>query len=241
MAESLYTHAPYYRMLHHGRGGDLSFYMETTHGCRRVLEYGVGSGRVAMPMARRGQEIVGVDLSAEMLATLRADLEGEPEAVRDRVRLVHGNARQVELHEHFDVITCPFNGIAHHHTHEELEDFFARIREHLGPSAGFVFDVAIPDPTLLSGTTSDIPWFRDPVDGTVCRATERITYDPFTQLLSIVITTRAMEGDRDDVEMELQLRQFFPQETALLLRHHGFSVLQRADLGDVLGYVCRAD
>lgn len=239
--DSLYQHPSFYDMLHHERSSDLAFYLAATEGRAHVLEYGIGSGRVAIPMARRGQRIIGIDLSPQMLATSSERLADEPAEVQARVRLVRGDARQLALNETFDAITCPFNGLSHHHEAEQLEAFFDRVRQHLRPDGVFVFDVAIPDPRLLAGTSSDIPWFRDPVDGTVCRATERIEYDPLHQILTIVMTSRAMEGEREPQEMVLHLRQFFPAETLLLLRHHGFEVLRRnTDLGDVLGYVCQA-
>ena len=239
MADSLYAHASFYRMLHHERRADLPFYLEATQGAARVLEYGVGTGRVALPMARRGQAIVGVDRSEAMLRSFAADLRAEPE-VEARVRLVHADARELALPERFDAVTCPFNGIAHHLDLDELATFLGRVRAHLRPGAPFVLDVLLPDPNLMLGSCSEIPWFRDPETGVPCRATERIEHDALAQRLTITTTTRAMEGEREPVEMVLQLRLLFPQETLLLLRHHGFEVVERQELGDVIGYVCRA-
>jgi len=241
MPESLYAHAALYRMLHHDRSADLPFYLEATAGRARVLEYGVGTGRVALPMARRGQRVLGVDLSPQMLASLQHALLAEPAEVRARVRLVRGDARELSLRERFDAVTCPFNGIAHPHALEQLQAFLERVREHLRPGGVFVLVVSVPDPTLLGGSCSEIPWFRDPVDGTVCRATERIEYDALQQILTVTTTTRAMEGPREPVDLVLRLRQLFPEETVLLLRHHGFRVVRRElGIGDVIGYVCRA-
>jgi SAM-dependent methyltransferase len=238
MADSLYAHASFYRMLHHERSADLPFYLDATRGAERVLEYGVGNGRVALPMARRGQRVVGVDSSEAMLASFAAVLQSEPVEVRERVRLVHGDARELELPERFDAVTCPFNGIAHHPDLDELGAFLERVRRHLRPGAPFVLDVLIPDPRLMLGSCSEVPWFRDPESGVACRATERIEYDAMAQRLTISITTRAMEGEHEPVEMVLRLRVLMPQETLLLLRHHGFQVERRQELGDVIGYVC---
>lgn len=239
MADSLYAHASFYRMLHHQRSADLPFYLDATHGRERVLEYGVGSGRVALPLARRGRHVVGVDRSEAMLASFAADLRAEPPEVRGRVRLVHADARDLALPERFDAVTCPFNGIAHHLDLEQLAAFLGRVRDHLRPGGAFVLDVLLPDPRLMLGTSSEIPWYRDPDSGVPCRATERIEYDEHAQVLTIATTTRAMEGDREPVEMVLRLRVLMPQETVLLLRHHGFEVVRREDLGDAIGYVCR--
>ncbi len=242
MAESLYVHAPFYRMLHKERSADLPFYLEATEGRDTVLEYGVGYGRVALPMARRGQRVVGVDDSAAMLASLADDLKAESADVRERVRAVQGDARELSLGSQFDAVTCPFNGISHHHSHEQLAAFLGRVRQHLSPDGIFAFDVAVPSPTLLAGSSTEFPWFRDPVDGAVCRGTESTHYDAVSQVLTITTTTRTMEEQREPVQMVLRLRQLFPAETMLLLHHHGWHVLERRlSLGDVIGYVCRPD
>jgi len=238
--DSLYAHAAFYGMLHGERRSDLPFYLEATEGCARVLEYGVGRGRVALPMARRGQHVLGVDDSPAMLAALDQRLAREPPEVRARLRTREGDARSIHLGERFDAVTCPFNGIAHHHDHAQLTAFFARVREHLLPHGRLVLDVAVPSPALLAGTTTDVPWFRDPVDGRVCRSSEHFEYDPIRQVLTVTITKRPMEGADDPVTMTLRMRQLFPAETRLLLRHHGFTLLEcNEQLGDVIGYVCR--
>lgn len=239
MTDSLYDHASFYHLLHRERRADLPFYLEATAGAERVLEYGVGTGRVALPMARRGQRVVGVDASAAMLARFAADLRGEPPEVQARVELVLADARALERPERFDAITCPYNGIAHHHELDELAAFLGRVRRHLRPGASFAFDVLLPDPRLMLGSVGEVPWFRDPETGTPCRATERIEYDAMTQRLTIVTTKRAMEGEQEPVEMVLRLRLLFPQETLLLLRWCGLEVVRREELGDVIGYVCR--
>jgi len=182
---------------------------------------------------------VGVDASEAMLASFAADLRAEAPEVRARVRLVHGDARTLELPERFDAITCPFNGIAHHHDLDELGAFLGRVRRHLRPDGVFALDVLLPDPRLMLGSGSEIPWFRDPESGRPSRATERIEYDALAQVLTITTTTRAMEGEPASVELELRLRVLFPAETLLLLRHHGFEVVRRQELGDVIAYVCR--
>jgi len=77
--------ADYYTQTYADRTDDVAFYVEA--GVRAggpVLEYGVGNGRIAIPLARRGVEVVGVDLSPPMLRDLRARLAREP-AGRDRV------------------------------------------------------------------------------------------------------------------------------------------------------------
>jgi SAM-dependent methyltransferase len=59
-----------------------------------VLELGCGTGRMVLPLARAGLEVVGVDLSEPMLRVARSRLAEEPEEVRRRVRLRHGDMRE---------------------------------------------------------------------------------------------------------------------------------------------------
>lgn len=91
----------------------------------------------------------------------------------------------------------------------------------------------------MRGEGAYVPWFRDPRTGEVSRCEETVEYDVRTQVLTVTMSIRSMEADRGSEELTLRLRQFFPQETELLLDHHGFRIVQRdLDLGDVIGYAC---
>jgi S-adenosylmethionine-dependent methyltransferase len=76
---------------------------------RRVLDIGCGQGTQALLLARRGHVVTGLDSSAQLLDDFRAALAAEPAEVRDRVRLVQGEAEAVaELFapSSFDVVLC---------------------------------------------------------------------------------------------------------------------------------------
>lgn len=245
MSDSLYDHPAYYRLLFGRRRSDLDFYLglaaEAGPGAT-VLELGVGAGRVALPLARAGHDVTGVDLAPAMLDALAADAAAEPPAVRARLWWLQGDARALDLGRRFDLVTCPFNGIAHHHTLAELAAFCRVVAAHLAPGGVFAFDTLLPDPALLRGEHAWVPWVRDPEresGGEVCRAEESTAYDALSQVLTITTTVRSMESDRPPRAMTLRLRQLFPQETLLLLAHHGFAEVRRVELGDVIGYACR--
>ena len=240
-SDSMYQDTQYYQMLHASRCHDLAFYKSMAQlGGGPILDCGIGAGRVAIVLAQEGSAVTGVDSSAAMLQTLEAQLRREPTDVRARVRGVLGDTRALELDQRFGTVLCPFNGIAHHHHLDELGAFLTNVRAHLADNGLFAFDTLVPDPRLLLGTSSEIPWFRHPKTGLACRCTEDIVYDPATQVLRITATIRHMEGDLPHEIRELRLRQLFPQETRLLLHHHGFEIERVDDLGDVLAYVCRA-
>ncbi len=76
---------------------------------RRVLDIGCGQGTQALMLARRGHTVTGLDSSAQLLRDFRAALDAEAAEVRDRVRLLQGDAEQIaDLFEpsSFDAVLC---------------------------------------------------------------------------------------------------------------------------------------
>lgn len=238
--DSLYSESSYYRMLFAERTHDLPFYLRVTEDIEgEVLELGAGEGRVALVLAGQGRSVRAVDRSESMLAALEERRAQASEAVRARVRAHAGDTRTLRLEERFARVICPFNGLAHFHDREALALFFETVRAHLAPDGLFAFDVMIPDPALLAGGASSVPWLVHPRTGAVCRLEERYEYDALAQVLTI--TTSLIDRERGDrQELMLALRQLFPEETRALLESHGFDVIERAELGDALAYLCRA-
>src|SRR5262249_30840191 len=78
-----------------------------------VLELGCGTGRVLIPTARAGIEIVGLDRSPQMLAVCGRKLQEEPAGIQSRVQLRQGDMRQFELSRQFRLVTIPFHPFQH--------------------------------------------------------------------------------------------------------------------------------
>jgi SAM-dependent methyltransferase len=189
-----------------------------------VLEYGVGNGRIALPLARSGIDVVGVDHSAPMLADLRARLSREPPEVRARVRLVRGDMREVKLGKRFPLVLCTFNTALHLYTREDVERFFARVRGHLTPRGLFVADLSTPPLADLErdpGRAFHAPRFRHPTAGVLVKNRERMDYDVARQVLFVSMEFEPV--DRPDLAWMTPLahRQFFPQEWEALLHYNG--------------------
>ena len=90
--------------------GDLPLYLELAreHG-RKVLEIACGSGRVLVPLARAGCDVVGIDVSPHMLALAQAKLSGE-----HRARLIQADMRDFVLDEaDFDVAIVAVKSFAY--------------------------------------------------------------------------------------------------------------------------------
>ena len=103
-----------------------------------VLELGVGTGRVAVPLAERGLEVVGVDISPEMLAKLRAK--------SSTVTAVEADMTTVSLEREFALAYVVFNSIFVLDTQEEQVRLFRNAAAHLRPGGRFALETAVVGP-----------------------------------------------------------------------------------------------
>lgn len=201
-----------------------------------VLEYGVGNGRIALPLARAGIDVVGVDQSKPMLDDLRARLREEPADVRSHVRLVRGDMRQVRLGKRFPLVICAFNTALHLYTRQDVERFLARVREHLTPRGVFVADLSTPPLADLERDPDrayHAPRFRHPTAGVMVKNTERFDYDPARQVLFVSMEFEPVGHPEKGWMTPLTHRQFFPQEWEALLHYNGLQAIKVE--GDFLG------
>ncbi|MCF3963863.1 class I SAM-dependent methyltransferase [Streptomyces fuscigenes] len=75
----------------------------------RVLDVGMGQGTQALRLARAGHTVTGLESDPAMVAAARAELAGEPEGIRERVRLIQGEGMDTGVHFKpgaFDVVLC---------------------------------------------------------------------------------------------------------------------------------------
>jgi SAM-dependent methyltransferase len=232
-----YEDAAYYTATYARRLADVTFYVALARQAQGpVLEYGVGNGRIALPIARHGVEVVGVDHSPPMLRDLRQRLKREPEEVRRRVRVVRGDMRRARLRRRFPLVLCTFNTVLHLYTREDVEAFLARVRAHLAPGGRFVVDLSMPPLADLARDASHpfhAPRFRHPSAGTVVKNREYFDYDPARQVLFVSMEFEPLGSPEGAWTTPLAHRQFFPQEWAALLHYNGFGV-DRVD-GDFHG------
>ncbi|MFR0352118.1 class I SAM-dependent methyltransferase [Streptomyces sediminimaris] len=75
----------------------------------RVLDVGMGQGTQALRLARTGHQVTGLEQDATMVAAARRALAGEPEGIRERMRIIEGDGRDTGVHflpGSFDVVLC---------------------------------------------------------------------------------------------------------------------------------------
>lgn len=235
-----YENPAYYTKTYKTRLEDVRYYVDLARAnSGPVLEYGCGNGRITIPLARTGLDVVGLDKSAEMLADLRSRLKLEDDRVSNLVTLKRGDMRRAKLGQRFPLVFCPFNAFLHLYTRPDVEQFLARVHDHLAPRGQFVFDVSMPEPEELARDPNrayHTPRFRYPSeDGksdTMVRYSERFDYDKLRQLLFVAMEFSPVDGGEPWMT-PLAHRQFYPQELEALLHYNGFEIDVFA--GDFMG------
>jgi SAM-dependent methyltransferase len=103
-----------------------------------ALEFGIGTGRIALPLARRGIRVHGIDLSEAMVARLRA----KPGA--EQIGVTIGDFATTAVEGRFSVAYLVFNTIMNLTSQEEQAACFQNVAAHLAPGGCFVIEVMVP-------------------------------------------------------------------------------------------------
>ena len=104
-----------------------------------ALELGIGTGRIAIPLAHRGVRVHGIDLSEAMVGRLRA----KPGA--ERIDVTIGDFATTRVEGTFSLAYLVFNTIGNLTTQDEQVACFRNVAAHLQPGGCFVIEVMVPD------------------------------------------------------------------------------------------------
>ena len=104
----------------------------------RALELGIGTGRIALPLAARGVPVVGIELSEAMAARLREKQDG------DAIPVTIGDFARARVEGTFAVAYLVFNTINNLTTQEAQVACFQNAAAHLEPGGTFVIEVGVP-------------------------------------------------------------------------------------------------
>ncbi len=222
----LYRDGRHYDAFNRHMVADIPFYVEEARrAAGPVLELACGTGRLAIPIAQSGVEIVGLDQSPSMLAHLRT----KAKEAGVEIPLVEADCRAFDLGRKFALIFIGFNSMQHLHDLASLAALFANVRRHLAPGGKFVFDVFNPSIAILTrdAERSREREYEDPDAGGRITMDQTLVYDDATQVSHVrwFFSRNSPNGDERDFRIEdLRLRCFFPQELDLLVRSQGFEI-----------------
>lgn len=225
----LYDYTPPYL----GRG-DLAFYLNyscATEG--KILELGCGTGRILIPTAAAGCEIVGIDSSTYMLAKCRDKLRNQPRDVQNRAQIVYGDMTDFDLKETFSLVTLPFRSFQHLISISDQLSCLRCINRHLKTGGKLILDLFQVDPNRIvnpayAQETEDFPDVELP-DGRTFRRSHRVVsfhraeqYNDVELIFYVTYPT----GKTVRLVQEFPFRYFFRYEVEHLFARSGFRVLE---------------
>lgn len=134
---------------------DLAFYLNRCMAAPGpVLELACGSGRITVPLARQGSEVLAIDPSEVMLRLTRRKLAAEASTVQRRVRLLCADVRRFALRRRFSVAVMAYHSFQFLLTEQEQRDCLRSVEGHLSLGGRLLVEVSSGFPPL--------PDLRDP-------------------------------------------------------------------------------
>ena len=202
-------------------GVDLAFWLRQANRYGGpILELGCGTGRLAIPLAREGFAVTGIDRSEAMLDQART------KSAQDGVSVAWVNAdmRDFDLGQPFTLVIIPNNTLCHILHLDDFEAFLSCVGRHLAPDGRFIIDVFVPKMELcINQPGKRLPFaeYDDPYGRGRVVVQESYVYESDTQIKRITTHYR-IPGEDAEIEASLVLRMYFPQELDALLRYNGF-------------------
>lgn len=119
-----------------------------------ALEFAIGTGRVGLPLTRRGVPVTGIELSGDMVAELRR----KPGGSEEEIPVAIGDMATTRVDGPFMLVYLVFNTLSNLLTQDEQVACFANAAAHLAPGGTFVVEIGEPDLRRLPPTASGVPF-----------------------------------------------------------------------------------
>jgi SAM-dependent methyltransferase len=177
-----------------------------------ALELGIGTGRIALPLSRRGIRVHGIDLSEAMVARLQA----KPGA--EQIGVTIGDFATTTVEGRFSVAYLVFNTIMNLTTQDEQVGCFQNVASHLEPGGCFVVEVSIPDLQRLPPGETVRPF-------TV--SATRLGFDEYDVAAQGLISHHYWIDDGRLETVSMPFRYVWPAELDLMARLAGMSLRGR--------------
>jgi ribosomal protein S18 acetylase RimI-like enzyme/ubiquinone/menaquinone biosynthesis C-methylase UbiE len=183
-------------------------------GSGRALEFAIGTGRVAVPLAARGVPVSGIELSPSMIEVLRT------KADEDTIPVTIGDMAAVRVAGEFSLVYLVFNTISNLLTQEDQVACFRNAARHLSPGGRFVIELWVPELRRLPPGTPATVGIADP---------DYILLDTY-DVLRQHVTSYHFRFTADSTEAHLERtphRYIWPAELDLMAQLTGFTLESR--------------
>ena len=210
---------------------DIPFYVkEALDSGGDVLELGCGTGRVTIPIAEAGVNIVGLDFSEAMLDVARSKAETLSNEF-GKLSLQHGDMRDFDLGRRFSLVIIPFRGFLSLLSVEDEIGTLRCIERHLLPGGRLVLNIFVPDLNSLL-QEGDVAYHlrdvTDPVTGSTLVLWNQSRYDNFSQIVYARVIIEELDGLGEmtkKIYRDFQLRYVHRWEMQHLIELCDFEIL----------------
>ena len=177
-----------------------------------ALELGIGTGRIALPLGRRGVRVHGIDLSPAMVARLKAKPGSE------HIEVTVGDFATTTIDARFSLAYLAVNTIMNLTTQDEQVACFRNVAAHLAPGGRFVIEVGVPQLQRLP-------------PGETIRAFDvssaRLGFDEYDVASQGLISHHYREVDGRLQRLSVPFRYVWPAELDLMARLAGMTLRER--------------
>ena len=177
-----------------------------------ALELGIGTGRVALPLAQRGVEVHGIDLSTAMVARMRAKPGG------DEIPVAIGDFATARAEGRFSLAYLVFNTINNLTTQDAQVACFENVAAHLEPGGQFVIEVGVPQLQRLPPGETVRPFALTPT---------HLGFDEFDVARQGLISHHYELIDGVWRSDSVPFRYVWPSELDLMARIAGMTLVER--------------
>jgi len=218
-----YADPEMYDHLYEGYQKDLNVILEWAKPDEPVIELACGTGRLTIPMAKQGFQMVGVDLHEGMLA--RAKQKANEQMVS--IEFLLQDCTKLTIPEKSSLVFMTGNSFQHFLTNEVQDALLQSVRQHLVKDGVFIFDTRNPLLHELAAVDEYEEQYSDK-NGNQIIEFHREKYNSMTQILHCH-TDREIYHEEALIAKEqdgISLRYSFPLEMERMLKDNGFEILQ---------------
>ena len=188
-----------------------------------ILDLGCGTGNHAIPLAKRGYKVTGVDLSESMLEHARVKVENSKE--KKLLKFIQGDIRSINLKQKFDAAIMMFAVLGYQLENSDVFSTLKCVRKHLKKDSLFIFDVWY-GPAVLREKPSQKIKILSNSKGRVLRVASG-ELDIMKHLCTVHYLVWQLEKNKivQEIEEHHTMRFFFLKELEFFLQVSGLEII----------------
>ena len=195
-----------------------------------ILEIGVGTGRIALPLSEYGLEVVGIDLYEPMIkAAHKRALESAP--LKGKLQLIQADMRNFDLGRKFPIVTIPARTLLLATSEQEQFQTLCNAAKHLNHDGTMAFNLFYPDPDMLHDDPNKefLLEVIDKSEGGRYVLTAKNQFDLENQINDGTQIVEEFDSEGNllkRVELTVVVRYLYPEQITKLLDRVGLKLLE---------------